>query len=128
MPCPGVGAAGRFAWRISDHFTHVSLNSYIIMPNHLHEILFLHSRGTACRAPTQGDFSKPVPGSSPTVVRSFESAATKLWRAEAPGSKRAVWQRGYSEKGIRSEHALASFRRYIHQNPAKWERDLYFTE
>jgi REP element-mobilizing transposase RayT len=113
---------------IPDHFIHISLDCYIVMPNHLHAILFIHGRGTACRAPTQVRFGNPVPGSLPTVVRSFKSAVTKLWRAEAPYSKGDIWQRGYFEKGIRSEHSLAIFRRYIQQNPAKGERDRYFTK
>jgi REP element-mobilizing transposase RayT len=111
-----------------DHFVHVCLDSYVIMPNHLHAILFIHGRGTACRAPTQERFGKPVPGSLPPVVRSFKSAVTKPWRAEAPYSKGDVWQRGCFEKGIRSEHALAILRQYIQQNPAKWGRDRYFTQ
>jgi len=83
--------AGRIVERtwleIPEHFPMVDLDSFIVMPKHIHGILVLIDvgRGTArstciclqvCSAPTER-FGKPVPGSLPTIIRSFKSAATK---------------------------------------------------
>ena len=39
-------------WReIPVHFLDVTFDVYVIMPNHLHGILWTAGRGTACRAP-----------------------------------------------------------------------------
>ena len=92
-------------------------------------------RGTACRAPAVADidirtarhapnerierFGRPVPGSIPTIVRSFKSAATKRIneRRCTPGAH--VWQRNYYERVIRDEFAMECIRRYIIANPAR---------
>jgi putative transposase len=91
---------------------------------------------TACRAPihmthigacaarrartdTTERFGHPVPGSIPTIVRSFKSAATKRIneRRGTPGA--LVWQRNYYERIIRNEFAMQRVRRYIMANPRR---------
>jgi len=114
-------------WRqIPSHNSMVELDVFAVMPNHLHGILVLvhdaPSRGTACRAPTD-TFGQPIPGSLPTLIRSFKSAATRginLLRG-TPGGR--VWQRGYYERVIRNERELSAVRRYIAYNPLRWELD-----
>ena len=114
-------------WRqIPNHNPLVQLDAFVVMPNHLHGIVVLahdpRGRGTACRTPTER-FGQPVPGSLPTLIRSFKSAATRgINRLRGtPGGR--VWQRGYYERAIRNERELSAVRRYIAYNPLKWELD-----
>ncbi|MFI8415744.1 transposase [Serratia sp. NPDC078593] len=84
--------------RLSDHFNGTHLDSYVIMPNHMHALLHL------------------VPGhkvSLSTIVGSFKSAVSKQFGAK-------IWQRGYWDRVIRSERELELARQYIINNPAKW--------
>ncbi len=37
-----------------------------------------------------------------------------------PGAR--VWQRSYWDRIVRNERSLAYIRRYIHNNPARWNR------
>ncbi len=111
------------AWNaLPSHFPGVSLDAFVLMPNHVHGILALHGRGTACRAPTE-TFGRPVPGSIPTIVRSFKSsAAREINRLRGtPGA--AFWQRGYYEHIIRSPAVMTRLRRYIESNPSRWSLD-----
>ncbi|MDR3090099.1 MAG: transposase [Desulfobulbaceae bacterium] len=68
-------------------------------------------------------FGKPVPGSLPTIIRSFKSATTKRINElrGRPGEK--FWQRNYSEHVVRSEDDLRDIGRYIENNPLPWELD-----
>ncbi len=124
-----LNAAGRmvaFAWQaIADHFPQVDVDAFVVMPNHMHGIIVLigDGRGTACRAPTREQFGKPVPGSIPTIMRSFKSAATKRINElrNTPGVP--VWQRNYYEHVIRNEDDLARIREYIASNPLQWALD-----
>ena len=114
-------------WRqIPNHNPFVQLDAFVIMPNHLHGILVLAydtwGRGTACRAPTES-FGRPVPGSLPTLIRSFKSAATRGINRLGSTPGRRVWQRGYYERVIRNERELNAVRRYIAANPLQWELD-----
>jgi REP element-mobilizing transposase RayT len=64
-----------------------------------------------------------VPGSVPTIVRSFKSAVTKRINElhKTPGA--SVWQRNFHEHIIRNEMELNNVRQYIARNPLKWETD-----
>jgi putative transposase len=115
------------SWReIPDHDHHVELDAFVVMPNHVHGILVLGQcspgKGTACRAPTER-FGGPVPGSLPTILRSFKSGAARRVNClrRTPGGR--VWQRGYYERVIRNERELSAVRRYVLENPLKWELD-----
>ena len=109
---------------IPDHFTNVTLDDFIVMPNHIHGILLLDEppdcRGTACRAPTVEKFGKPTKGSLPTIIRSFKSASTHLINRLDKRKGISIWQRNYYEHIIRNEDSLNRIRRYIQENPIKW--------
>jgi putative transposase len=114
-------------WRqIPDRNRPVQLDVFVVMPNHLHGIVLLGSAaavgGTARRARTEA-FGQPVPGSLPTLVRSFKSAAARRINQlrGTPGGR--VWQRGYYERVIRNERELAAVRRYVLGNPLAWALD-----
>jgi REP element-mobilizing transposase RayT len=106
---------------------HVTLDEYIIMPNHFHAILMIMESGkdTARRVPTTECFGKPVPMSLPTIIRAFKSAATKHINELRLTPGYHVWQRNYFEHVIRTDHALNRIRTYIRHNPAQWEMDEY---
>jgi REP element-mobilizing transposase RayT len=119
-----AGDIVRMVWQaLPVHFPDMDVDAMVVMPNHLHGILLLRGRGTACRAPTTEGFGRPVEGSLPTIVRSFKSAAARgINRLRGtPGAP--VWQRGYYEHIVRSPHALDRLRRYIAMNPLRWTLD-----
>jgi hypothetical protein len=96
------------------------------MPNHSHDVLILndHHKDVACNVSTQvinEKFSKlsPKKYSLSTVVRSYKSAITK-WCNENNHNSFA-WQPRFFERIIRNEKELYNIRKYIEQNPLKWE-------
>ena len=103
----------------------VSMDQYVVMPNHFHGIVALRDgRGTARRAPTVERFAAPVAGSIPTIIRAFKSAVTKRINdlRGMPGA--SVWQRGYHEHIIRHEDEWHRVRRYVEENPTRWATDI----
>jgi putative transposase len=126
------------------HARHVSLDEWVVMPNHLHGILVLTAIETdddtgvgAKQVRQQLSFPKessirpalPVPprgvepGSVGAIVGNFKSLvarrANKLRRS--PGAK--VWQRGYYDRIVRNERELDAIRQYIGDNPRRWAED-----
>lgn len=132
-----AGEIVRREWeRLAQRFPHVVLDSYVIMPNHFHGIIIITDdrRGTpdsgktlspssSRRAPTGENFGKPVPGSIPTIIRSYKSATTLRinYLRHTPGTP--VWQRNYYERIIRDEREMDTLRQYILNNPQQWELD-----
>ena len=113
--------AEKYWKKIPEHFKNVKLDEYIVMPDHIHGILILSEdrRDTACRVPTYERFSRPVPGSLSTIIRSFKSSFTghvnKLH--STPGRK--IWQGRYYEHVIRNPNDLKGIREYIINNPTR---------
>ena len=112
---------------IPDHFANAELDEFVVMPNHLHGIINLFEdrrRGTIYRAPTEA-FGKPVPGSIPTIIRTFKASVTRKAREELGVSP--VWQRNYYEHIIGLDAEYDEIVEYIHCNPLNWLNDDEFT-
>jgi len=100
----------------------VELDSFVVMPNHIHGIIVLieSGRGTLRRAPTKEQFGKPTSGSIPTIVRLFKSCVTKRINLLRNTQRQPIWQRNYYEHIIRDDKDLYNAREYIANNPVKW--------
>jgi putative transposase len=120
-----LGVAGQMAeraWRnLSRSFPCVTLDAFVVMPNHLHGIILLRGQAGP-RAPRAGRPRGTTPGSIPAIVQSFKSvSARRINRARGtPGMR--VWQEDYYEHIVRSDADLDRIRRYIVANPARWRQ------
>jgi REP element-mobilizing transposase RayT len=122
---------GQAAWDcgqgIHEHFPHVALDAFVVMPNHVHAIVALAERegqvGAQHAAPLQKSKINVATGSLGAVVRSFKAAVTKQINElrGIPGTP--FWQRNYWEHIIRDEASLNRIREYIEDNPARWADD-----
>ena len=115
---------------IARHFSHIRLDAFVVMPNHMHGIFWIvedaeavDKDGEACRTCATEKFGKPVAGSIPTVMRSFKAAVSKYINEERGATQPPVWQRNYYEHIIRDEESLNRIRQYIHDNPLNWAAD-----
>jgi putative transposase len=104
----------------------VELDQFVIMPNHLHGIIILDdilSKGMARHALTEDkhQFGKPIAGSLSIIIGAFQSAATKQIHKIKPNM--SVWHRNFYEHIIRNDEELYNIRKYIIDNPLKWELD-----
>ncbi len=122
--------------------TEIVLDEWVIMPNHFHAIVWIrdsagahgvrpcihavrpciHTRG-ARRAPLRAPLRRE-PRSVSSLIAGFKSAVTKHIYA-IRNDTLPVWQRNYYERIIRSERELFAVRRYIVENPLKWEMAAY---
>ena len=90
-------------WReIGIRWGTVSLDVFVVMPNHLHGIVWLHGAGQ----------DPPLP----TVVGPFKSGASRK-------VGRPIWQRSFHDRVIRGDEELTAIRRYTIENPLRWAQD-----
>ena len=92
---------------LPEKFRVCSIDYYIIMPNHIHFILVLDNSKTEMKF------------SVSDIVRFFKSVTTIELHKE--GIRNFKWQRSYYDRIIRNERELYLVRKYIEQNPFKWE-------
>ena len=138
-----AGQVTRDAWDgLPEHYAGVELDAFVVMPNHVHGIVVL-SDSTQCTvgaglkpAPTGPDVtdvdvldtaeSQPVAmhrhGLS-EIVRAFKTFSSRRINEMRNVSAVPVWQRNYYEHIIRNADALNRIRKYIANNPARWELD-----
>lgn len=113
---------------IPDHFPLARLDSFVVMPNHVHGIIVLSNvRATHASPPRDpappGRPRGPQRHSIGAIVGSFKSAVTKNINASRGTPGAPVWQRNYYEHVVRDEGSLNRIRQYILDNPAQWAMD-----
>lgn len=95
------------------HYSHVELDQFVIMPNHVHGIVVLN--------PVTETSSKRH--GFPEIVRAFKSFSAKHINQLRDNPGCPVWQRNYFERVMRNDTDLSKAREYIVNNPIKWELD-----
>lgn len=115
---------------IPNRFPNVVLDEYVIMPNHFHGILFIDDcRDTPCGYPDidQKQCNSRKRNRLGEIIGAFKSLCAVSWlgiiESENVNARAKFWQQNYFEHVIRSEKELDSIRRYIKENPIKWEFD-----
>ena len=127
MQSSEFGEVVQRCWQaIPIHFPNVQLDEFVVMPNHIHGVIFITDsdrRGMALPCPYDRKFGKPIAGSLPTIIGSFKSAVTKHINQIRNMPETPVWQRNYYEHIIRNETALQHVQHYIQSNPLAWKQD-----
>ena len=113
------------AWEwLATRYPHVELDSYVVMPNHLHGIIVItsdHRRGGSrtARARTAPTRRKPLG----RLIGAFKTVSTKQVNLAHGTPGRLLWQRNYYEHVIRDDEEWNQVREYIAGNPMQWEMD-----
>lgn len=116
-----IGKIAKQYWEeIPQHYPYVSLDQYIIMPNHIHGIIMIEHK-------TRADDNPPlhlVTGTLGAIIRGYKIGVTKWCRQNTDIFD--VWQRNYYEHIIRNKNDLLRIQSYIHDNPINWHKDKLF--
>ena len=123
-----AGEIAQAVWsELPGRFPFVTLDEYVVMPNHVHGILVVGAQFIAPAYPdrvcTLGE-----------IVRTYKAIVTRLVRTQYDSDKDKGgmnpaptawfgWQRNYYERVIRDENELNRARQYVLDNPAKWDMD-----
>ena len=122
---------------LPDRFPILSPDVFVIMPNHVHFILWLNSVGVPLAGTLSPDNAtnavKQRAGTSPAptlgkVVGAFKSRVAVRWLASLKQKKDQslpgrIWQRNFYDHIIRDEAELNRIRQYILDNPLIWHDD-----
>lgn len=97
------------------HFINVELDYFVIMSNHIHGIVIINS---AVETRQSSSLQNKLITLS-NIVGSFKSAVSK--QAHENSFNNFSWQPRFYDRIIRNEKELYNIRKYIEQNPLKWE-------
>jgi putative transposase len=101
-----LNAAGRVVRRcwleIPAHSRGVALDVFVVMPSHVHGIVWL----------ARARHASPLR----VVVGSFKAAVSRTIGLR-------IWQRSFHDRVIRNDEELEALRRYVVENPLRWALD-----
>jgi len=98
--------------KIPDIFPAISIEKYVIMPNHIHGIFIV----SESEEKGLKDLS--------IILGQYKMSVTKKIRILEP--ERIVWQRSFHDHVIRNKKSYEKIWTYIENNPLKWEEDCFF--
>jgi REP element-mobilizing transposase RayT len=96
--------------RLEERFPDISIDKYVIMPNHIHILLSINRLAAgASPCPTLSD-----------VICAFKSLTTRICR------EGEIFQASFYDHIVRDNNDYLAVWQYIDNNPHKWELDKYY--
>ena len=93
---------------LESRFPNVSIKDFVIMPDHIHAVVFLQKiAGGASPSPTLDD-----------VICAFKSLTSRICKQQY--GIEGMFQRSYAEHIIRDREDYITRRKYIFENPMRW--------
>jgi len=95
---------------LEERYSHVKIDKYVIMPNHIHVIIrLLEEAAGASPRPT-----------IPDVVCTFKSLTTRAHNQQFDTLGHKLFQTSFYDTVLRNERAYQECWKYIEENPIKW--------
>ena len=102
---------------INNVYENICVDTYIIMPDHIHLLLIFKDGGLRASRPTEETEISDKKRTLFSVIRSLKRMINRK-------IEKSIWQDSYYEHIIRNENDLYETRKYIEENPAR----RYFSE
>lgn len=94
---------------IPKHYAAITLDHFVVMPNHIHLLLQIQ---------TDADGRRVAAPTISTVMNQVKGAVSRQ-------AGFSVWQKGFYDHIIRTDADYQAIWNYIDGNPSKWKEDKY---
>ena len=108
--------ADKYLKRMNEFYDNITIDQYVIMPNHIHVLLFVHDDGSPRTS---------TPTKQTSTISHFVSTFKRFCNKEYGGN---IWQRGFHDHIIRDKDDYITRRKYIYENPFRWCYDELYVE
>ena len=105
----------------ADKSKRVRVDKFVIMPNHVHMILFVRDGASRTPPPTERDCVMRANEDIPRFVAGWKRLCHQVLGEN-------IFQRSYHDHVIRGEKDYLEIWQYIDSNPAKWAEDCFYNE
>ena len=102
---------------VPSHYTNVSVDHWVIMPNHVHILIQIREEG--------GPHSLRV--DIPNIVGKYKASVTRRVGRELLFHEK-LWQPSFFDHIVRNREDYARIWNYITGNPSRWLEDQLYTE
>jgi putative transposase len=124
------------AWHsVLDIFANIMLGEFVVMPNHIHGIIWILADGAYRLHPGTWkndpgrDGQPPVPTGIiqyeplSNIVGAFKTMAARQVNQFRNVTGVPVWQKSFYDRIVRNDYELDCIQHYIRMNPVKWDQD-----
>ena len=116
FPCGKI--AEKYIKRMNEFYEDISVEEYVIMPNHIHLLLYVKNE-------RNGPSRTPVPTIQNSTVSRFVSTFKRFCNKEYGKN---IWQYRSYDHIIRNYKDYEEHQKYIKENPVRWEFDRLYSE
>ena len=109
--------ADKYINQLNDFYENIIVDKYVIMPNHIHIMLFVFEGGASRTSPPTVKQHSAVS----RFVSTFKRFCNKDYGEN-------IWQRHFHDHIIRNRQDYEEHVKYIHENPARWYFDELYSE
>lgn len=112
--------ADKYINQLNNFYDNISVDNYVIMPNHIHLLINIHENGpSGTSVPTELVCVENKLSNSPqhSVISRFISTFKRFCNKEI---KKSIWQMRSFDHIIRDERDYEFHVKYIRENPLKW--------
>ena len=103
--------ADKYIKQMSKFYENITVNQYVIMPDHIHILLFVRENGSPRTS---------TPTKQTSTVSHFISTFKRFCNKEYGKN---IWQRGFHDHMIRNRKNYEEIAKYIYENPMRWYYD-----
>ena len=108
--------ADKYIKQLNEFYNNVTVDQYVIMPNHIHILLIVYEDGSPRTS---------TPTRQTSAVSHFISTFKRFCNKDYGGN---IWQRGFYDHIIRNQHDYENIVKYIYENPMRWYYDELYAE
>ena len=117
--------ADKYIKQLNDFYNHLSVEKYVIMPNHIHLLLWVKENKNANE---NGQSRTPVPTNierANSACSQFVSTFKRFCNKEYGEN---IWQDRFYDHVIRNRKDYEEHVKYIYENPIRWYYDELYTD
>ena len=108
--------AEKYIRQLNRFYDNICVNSYVIMPNHIHILLIVKENGPS---------GTPVPTHQNSTISKFVSTFKRFCNKEYGEN---IWQYRSYDHILRNQEDYDEHLKYIYENPFKWTSDTLYAE
>ncbi len=108
--------AEKYIKKLNNFYDYISIENYVIMPNHIHLLLLITENGPS---------RTPVPTIQNSTISKFISTFKRFCNKEYGKN---IWQYRSYDHIIRNKQDYEKHLKYIYENPARWKADELYNQ
>ena len=117
--------ADKYIKQLNDFYEHLSVERYVIMPNHIHLLLWVKENKSTS---DKGQSGTPVPTNIVRANNACSKFVSTLKRFCNTEYGENIWQARFYDHIIRNRDDYEEHVKYIYENPLHWYYDELYSE